>query len=173
LEQEELDHMYMNSIYRELENFGMGIKQLKVLLHTVTEIAAANNIPQDNATEKFFSGVQKQYDDKLGFESELQNLRSEVEKTKRMLHELTDKTAELNSTILKQIDQMQQVSGIVEFVPLVKAAGEKIPRNILKPAVIKAIDIMINSDSTGSRTSTRSLETSKRLLTNEIPDITI
>jgi hypothetical protein len=174
LEQEELAHNYSISISRELEKMGMGIKQLKLLLHTVTEMATANNISEDKATEKFFSDVQKQYDDKLGFELELQNLKSEVEKTKRMLHELTDKTAELNSTILKQIDQMQQVSGIVEFVPLVKAAtGEKIPRNILKPAVIKAIDIMINGDSTGSRTSTRSLETSKRLLTNEIPDITI
>ena len=93
MEQEELGHTYMNSIYLELENFGMGIKQMKVLLHTVTEIVAANNISQDNTTEKFLSDVQKHYDDKLGFESELQNLKSEVEKTKRILHELTDKTA--------------------------------------------------------------------------------
>jgi len=163
----------MNSIYLELENFGMGIKQMKVLLHTVTEIVAANNISQDNTTEKFLSDVQKHYDDKLGFESELQNLKSEVEKTKRILHELTD-DGRLNSTILRQIDQLQQVSGIIEFVPLVKAAcGEKIPRNILKPTVIKAIDIMINSDSTRPRISTQSLKNSKRILTNEIPDITI
>jgi len=80
----------------------MGIKQLKLLLHTVTEISIANNISEDKATEKFFSDVQKQYDDKLGFELELQNLKSEVQKSENMQFELTNKTAALNSSILMQ-----------------------------------------------------------------------
>jgi hypothetical protein len=76
LEQEELCHSYSISIYRELEKMGMGIKQLKLLLNIVTEIATANNIiSQDKANEKFFSDVQKQYDDKLGFELELEILQ--------------------------------------------------------------------------------------------------
>jgi hypothetical protein len=57
IEQEELSHSYSISIYRELEKMGMGIKQLKFLMNIVTEIATANNIPQDKAT-KFFSDVQ-------------------------------------------------------------------------------------------------------------------
>jgi hypothetical protein len=88
---------------------GMGIKRLKLLLNIVTEIATANNISEDKATEKFFSDVQKQYDDKLGFELELQNLKSEVQKSERMQLELTEKTAALNSSILNQIDQIQRI----------------------------------------------------------------
>ncbi len=153
LEQEQLAHNYRISIYQELEKMGMGIKQLKLLLHTVTEIATANKISEDKATEKFFSDVQKHYDDKLGFEVELQNLKSEVEKSEHMQLELTNKTAALNSSILKQTDEIQQVSGIVEFLPLVKGTiGLKVPKNHLKAAVIKAIDILIKTHSTGPST---------------------
>jgi hypothetical protein len=80
LEQEELSHNYSISIYQDLEKMGMGIKRLKLLLNIVTEIATANNISQDEATEKFFSDVQKHYDDKLGFELELQNLKLKFRK---------------------------------------------------------------------------------------------
>jgi hypothetical protein len=68
LEQEELAHNYSISIYRELEKIGMGTKQLKLPLYTVKEIAIANNFSEHEASEKFFSDIQKQYDDKLGFE---------------------------------------------------------------------------------------------------------
>lgn len=167
LEQEELTHNYSISLYRELEKRGMGIKQIKLLLHTVTEIASANNISEDKATEKFFSDVQKQYDDKLGFELELQNLKSEVQKSENIQLELTNKTAALNSSILKQIDEIQQVSGIVEFLTLVKATCcLKVPKNDLKAAVIKAIDILKSTGSTGP--ATRHLINSKLSLTNEI-----
>jgi hypothetical protein len=145
----------------------MGIKQLKLLLNIVTEIATANKISEDKATEKFFSSVQKQYDDKLGFESELENLKSEVQKSERMQLELNDKAAALNSIILQQFDHIQQVSGFAEFAPLVRAANDqKVPKNHLKAAVIKAIDILITRYSTDL--STKPLKTSKRLLTNEI-----
>jgi hypothetical protein len=167
-EQKELSHSYSISIYRELEKMGMGIKQLKFLMNIVTEIATANNISQDKATEKFFSDVQKQYDDKLGFELEVQNLKSEVQKRERMQLELNDKAAALNYIILKQSDQIQQVSGFVEFVPLIRAAnGQHVPSNELTAALIKVIDVyLMRTDP--SRYSTNSLQTSKRALTNEI-----
>ncbi|MFZ0512871.1 MAG: hypothetical protein WAM14_14785, partial [Candidatus Nitrosopolaris sp.] len=168
LEEEEFSHSYSISIYRELEKMGMGIKQLKLLLNIVTEIATAHNISKDKATEKFFSDVQKDYDDKLGFESELQNLKSEVQKSERMHLELNDKAAALNSIILKQSDQIQQVSGFVEFGPLVQAAnGQLVPENQLKAAFIKAMEIyLISSDP--NRFSTKSLQRCKALLTKEI-----
>lgn len=167
LEQEEFAHSYSISIYKDLEKMGMRIKQLKLLLNTVTEIATANDISQDKAIEKFFSDVQKQYHDKLGFEVELQKLKSEVEKSEYMQLELTNKTAALNSSILKQIDEIQQVSGIVEFLPLVKAtSGLKVPKNHLKAAVIKAIDILNSTHSTGP--STIHLLNSTDLLKKEI-----
>jgi hypothetical protein len=167
LEQEESAHSYSISIYKDLEKMGMGIKQLKLLLNTITEIATAYNLSQRQAAEKFFYDVQKQYDDKLGFESELQNLTSEIQKSERKQLELINKTTELNSTMLKQLDEIQQVSSIVEFLPLVKAtSGLKVPKNDLKAAVIKAIDIL-NRTRTTDRSTLPLLE-SKDLLRKEI-----
>jgi hypothetical protein len=52
--------------------------------------------------------------------------------------QLTNKTAALNSSILKQIDQIQQVSWIVGLIPLVKdTSGLKVPKNDLE-----AIDLL-------------------------------
>jgi len=65
------------------------------------------------------------------FEMELQNLKSEVQKSERMQLELNDKAASLNSIILKQSDQIQQVSGLVELIPLVRAANGQVPKNDL------------------------------------------
>ena len=46
-------------------------------------------------------------------------MKSELQKSKDKQLEVANKTRELNSSMLKQIDQIQQVSGIVEFLPLV------------------------------------------------------
>jgi hypothetical protein len=37
------------SVYNELYAMGFGLKELKLLWHTIREIASANNIPQDEA----------------------------------------------------------------------------------------------------------------------------
>ena len=66
------------SVYDELEEMGFGLKELKLLWHTITEIAEANNISSDDAVQKFFKDVEEQYDDKLGFESKLDKLRSDA-----------------------------------------------------------------------------------------------
>lgn len=169
LAQEELIHTHRISLYHELEKRGMGIKELKLLWHIVAEIAIANNISQDRASQKFLTDVQQQYDDKLGFEAMLQNLKSEILKNEQMQLQIVAITAMLNSIILMQFDQIQQVSGFVEFGPLVKAAkGQQVPINQLKSGVIKAIDILITSDSTDC--STTILKTTKSLLQKDIQE---
>jgi hypothetical protein len=114
-----------------LRRWGWGLNNSNFCGIPSQKIATANNISQDKASEKFFSDVQKQYDDKLGFELEL-NLKSEVQKSEHMQLELHDKAVALNSIILKQSDQIQQVSGFAEFVPLIRAAnGQRVPKNEL------------------------------------------
>jgi predicted nucleic acid-binding Zn-ribbon protein len=66
------------SVYEKLEQMGFGLKELKLLWHTITEIAEANNISDEDAVQKFFKDVEEQYDDKLGFQSKLDKLRSDV-----------------------------------------------------------------------------------------------
>jgi hypothetical protein len=66
------------SLYDELQNMGFGLKELKLLRNTINEIAYANNIPADQAQQKFYKDIEEQYDDKLGFELQLNKLRSEI-----------------------------------------------------------------------------------------------
>nr|MDP9290681.1 hypothetical protein [Thermoproteota archaeon] len=167
LEQEELVHSYRISLYQDLESMGMGIKELKLLWNTIKEIADVNNISADNASAKFFSDVIQQYDDKLGFEGKIQNLKSEIQKNEQIRFQISGTIAMLNSIILNQFDQIQAVSSFVEFGPLVKAAkGEIVPKNQLKNAVIKAIDILIRKDPTDR--SNNSLNVARLLLQEDI-----
>jgi hypothetical protein len=78
LEQRINSHRQTLSVYDELEQIGFGLKELKLLMHTVNEIALANSISRDHAAQKFFKDVEEHYDDKLGFESKLAKLRSDV-----------------------------------------------------------------------------------------------
>jgi hypothetical protein len=64
--------------YQELETMGFGLKELKFLRNTIREIAGANNITLDTAIQKFFKDIDEQYDDKLGLESKIDKLRTEV-----------------------------------------------------------------------------------------------
>jgi hypothetical protein len=65
-------------LYDQLEAAGFGLKELKLLANITKDIANANNIPEDQAQQKFYKDVEEQYDDKLGFELQLNKLRSEI-----------------------------------------------------------------------------------------------
>jgi uncharacterized protein YeeX (DUF496 family) len=167
LEKEALVHNYRISIYQDLDLMGMGIKELKLLWNTIKEIAAVNNISANEASKKFYSDVIEQYDNKLGFEGKIQNLNSEIQKHEVVQCQLSATTAMFNSIILNQYDQIQAVSGFVEFGPLVKAAkGQTVPKNQLKNAVIKAIDILIKTDPNDH--SNRALNVARLLLLEDI-----
>ena len=64
--------------HNELESMGFGLKELKLLYHTINEIAVANNLSVKEASAKFYKDVEEDYDDKLGFELKLDKLRSEI-----------------------------------------------------------------------------------------------
>jgi hypothetical protein len=66
------------SIYDELQYMGFGLKELKLLRNTINEIAYANKIPTDQAQQKFYKDIEEEYDDKLGFELQLNKLQSEI-----------------------------------------------------------------------------------------------
>jgi hypothetical protein len=72
-------HEQIISALEELEAMGFGVKELKLLWNTINEIAVANNIPLNEAQQKFFKDIEEQYDNKLGFESKMQNLKVEVD----------------------------------------------------------------------------------------------
>jgi hypothetical protein len=71
-------HNQLINIYNHLEAMKFGIKELWFLRDTVMEIARENDIPPQEAVRKFLSDVELQYNNKLGFQSKIDSLRSEV-----------------------------------------------------------------------------------------------
>jgi DNA-binding transcriptional MerR regulator len=66
------------SLCEDLKEMGFGLKELKQLSGTIKEVAAANNILPDKAVWKFFEDIEKNYDTKLGYDSKLIGLKSEI-----------------------------------------------------------------------------------------------
>ena len=50
----------MLSLYNELQAMGFGLKELKLLRNTFNEIAYANNIPLDQAHQKFYKDIEEE-----------------------------------------------------------------------------------------------------------------
>jgi soluble cytochrome b562 len=170
LKQEELVHSIRISVYKDLESMGMGINELKLLWHSIREIATANKLDEDKASVKFFSDVREQYDDMLGFEVTLQNLKSDIQKNEVVQCQLSATTVMLNSIVMAQFAQIQNVSRFIEFDPLVKAAkGEIVPIIQLKNALIKALDILIGKIDSTDR-SIGPLKTTRHLLQSDVLD---
>src|ERR1051326_6105637 len=83
-------HEQIISLFKDLDGMGFGLEELKLLWNTINEIAVANNIPLNEAPQKFVKDIEEQYGNKLGFESKVQNLKTEVNtltQEKKRLHE--------------------------------------------------------------------------------------
>jgi hypothetical protein len=68
--------------YYQLYNAGFVLKELKQLSSTIMEISLANNISIFEAASKFLKDIEDQYDNKLGFEAKVNELKSQMEKLK-------------------------------------------------------------------------------------------
>jgi DNA repair exonuclease SbcCD ATPase subunit len=66
------------SLFKELQDMGCGLKELKVLSGIIHEVAAERGIPENMAVQMFLQDIEKNYDNKLGYESMLGRLRSEI-----------------------------------------------------------------------------------------------
>jgi hypothetical protein len=80
-----LFHNEAISNYTNLESIGFGLKELTFLWGIVNEVSDANNIPLDQVPLKFITDIEEQYDKKLGFESKLERLQTEVNKANQAL----------------------------------------------------------------------------------------
>jgi DNA-binding transcriptional MerR regulator len=91
-----LIHRGKLSLCEDLKEMGFGLKELKQLSGTIKEVAAANNIPPDKAVWKFFEDIEKNYDAKLGYDSKLIGLKSEIYNTNHELITLHKNLANKN-----------------------------------------------------------------------------
>jgi len=73
-------HRQKELLFRQLRDMGFGLKQLKLLFYTAKEVAAENK-----AVQKFLEDIEKNYDTILGYDSTLERIKSDIEKTNREL----------------------------------------------------------------------------------------
>ena len=74
-------------IYRELHKEGLGLKVLKQLNFIVRESALENGLEVKDSIKRFLKDVQHQYDNKLGFENKINDLKSEMKKLEEQVPE--------------------------------------------------------------------------------------
>ena len=77
---EEQGNYYRQTIntFKELQNIGFGLKELKQLSNTVMESALANDLSIKDSVKNFFTDLDKQYDNKLGFEKKVEELKNQM-----------------------------------------------------------------------------------------------
>ncbi|ALI36763.1 hypothetical protein NMY3_02572 [Candidatus Nitrosocosmicus oleophilus] len=80
LEEKRSYYIQSTNTFEELQKRGLGLKELKRLLSRLVEISRANSLPDNEALPQFLNIVEKQYDNKLGFESIIKSLKTEKEK---------------------------------------------------------------------------------------------
>ncbi len=71
-------HQHTMDIYYQLEDMNLGLKELKQLVYLILEVSKANNISPDRAVLKFLDDIEKDYDNKLGFETKLKEKQDEL-----------------------------------------------------------------------------------------------
>ena len=92
------------------------------------------------AVKKFIADIDQQYDDKLGFELKVENLKSEILKNERDRQSYPIATTSLNSAI---IQQQQYITQQNEQIKNIAVLGEFGPLNELKFALVRAIEVML------------------------------
>ena len=65
--------------FNELQINGLGLNELKQLSYTIMESALANDMEVKNSVKKFFIDLDKDYNNKLGFEKKVNELKSQIE----------------------------------------------------------------------------------------------
>jgi hypothetical protein len=77
------DKIYIHSenlpVYNQLADMGFGSSQMKALLDKVIDITISNGINYCLAVNKFMNDVETQYNTKLGFELQIEELKYEIQ----------------------------------------------------------------------------------------------
>ncbi len=74
-------------IYQGLRKEGMGLKELKQLNYLVMESHLENGLEVKDSIKKFLKDVEDQYDNKLGFEKKINELKAEMKKLEEQVPE--------------------------------------------------------------------------------------
>jgi Rad3-related DNA helicase len=109
-ERQTLDHRQKLSSHEQLQDMGCGLKELKLLFSTIREVSVENKIHERLAVNKFFRDIETEYDSKLGYESKLVDLKSEIERLKSEIDKQNKELSVLQE-VLKSKDKVARALG--------------------------------------------------------------
>ncbi|MER5176616.1 MAG: hypothetical protein ABJB76_06345 [Candidatus Nitrosocosmicus sp.] len=88
LQDQTYQHKQTMDIYYQLENRNLRLIELKQLYNTILEIAEANKISHQEAVSKFLDDIEKEYDNKLGFESKVKEKKEEIDQLNNKINNI-------------------------------------------------------------------------------------
>jgi hypothetical protein len=91
-------------VYDELKSMGLGIRELKIILNTIKEIAAENNISPLTARDNFIEFLEKKYDIKLRSKIQQQKKNQKMQRSRSFIYRKT--TTAFPKTSEEQNDQL-------------------------------------------------------------------
>jgi hypothetical protein len=130
LKQSSSTHIQTISVYEQLRYMGLGLGELTILVNTITELAKENGISESMAVNKFLDDVTQQYKYVSGFESRLEELKSETENTESDLIMLRQSSSELD----KVTDSLRRLWAMgvksEDIIYLAKALDKETTNNV-------------------------------------------
>ncbi|HEY7082087.1 MAG TPA: hypothetical protein VH500_20535 [Nitrososphaeraceae archaeon] len=90
-------HIQANYVYEQLKSMGFGLGELTSLHNMIIELAKENGFSESTAIKKFMDDVTKNYRLVQGFESRVEELKSEAEDTEAGMIMLRQSEAELDN----------------------------------------------------------------------------
>ncbi len=82
LKEQRNQHSQIIKAYQQLDKEGFRLKEFKQLINLVEESALENGFEVKDSIKKFLKDVEDQYDNKLGFEKKVDELKAEMKKLK-------------------------------------------------------------------------------------------
>lgn len=114
LKQKIADNQQLVTAVNELEYMNLDRGRVRSLTDTVTTISARHGMVHAEALDKFFSDIEGQYDEKLGYENELSRLKSTHARLEKDIEEREDDIARLEKAISPKKDVIQSLSHLNE-----------------------------------------------------------
>jgi uncharacterized protein YpuA (DUF1002 family) len=120
------------SLFKQLNDMGLGLKELKLLFYTIKEVATENKVPENQAVQKFFEEIEKNCNIRLSYDSTLERLKSEIQETNRELNKTRNEldpnkgVAQVVGDLLATGFNDQQILNFVSYLQSVHANANEL-----------------------------------------------
>ena len=108
-------HRQNLAVYELLRDMGFGLKKLKQLFDMIMEVSAENKISDELAVNKFFGDIEKNYDNKLGYDSKIVGLKSEIEGLKSEIDKQNNELSAVQKVLVSKNKVARALGELILF----------------------------------------------------------